>query len=173
MDNGGDRMMGHLIIRETGPTPRIMRRERNRITTETLAAVAARHHALYMAKHFTIAGGREYGYKPRKGEGLSGKDFWKSYTGKKKKQKGHQRPMVWSGVSETLAKIRDVRASRNKARLVQHARGLNRRHPNSEIRMNEEIRTISQPEARSAVLFAGETMRAKYRDIHTTITTKI
>lgn len=166
-------MIGNLVMRETGATPRIARKEHGRITAEMLSETAARHHGRFMHKHFTIAGGREYGYKPRKGEGLSGKEFWQSYTGKKLKQKKHERPLVWSGVSETLARIRDIRSRRTRATIVQHARGLNRRNPNSEIRMNEEIRTISEPEARSDVWFASQQMREKYRDLNGTITTKL
>lgn len=148
------------------------KRENNRIIRETLAETAGNHHQ-FMRKHFTIAGAREYGYKPRKGEGKTGRDFWRAYTGRKKKEKGHQRPLVWSGTSETLAKIRDVRATSKRATLIQHARGLNRRNPNSDIDMRDEIRTISEPEERVAVQFAGRSLREKYANIHATQTTKL
>jgi hypothetical protein len=166
-------MIGHVIIEETGATPGISKREQGRITKEVLEGVAENHHRRYMRKHFTIAGGREYGYKPRKGEGLSGKAFWQSYTGKKKKQKGHQRPLVWSGASEQLARVLDVRANSKRARLVQHARGLNRRSRHSDIRMYQEISAVSQAEIRTAVDLAGQLMQKKYQAIQTTKTTRL
>jgi hypothetical protein len=166
-------MIGNLIITERGATPRLRKRDHNRIIGQTLAETAANHHKKYMKKHFTVEGGREYGYTPRKGEGLSGKEFWRSYTGQKKRKKGHRRPMVFSGASETLAKILDVRATSKRARLVQHARGLNRRNPHSTIRMNEEIRQISDHEVRQAERFAGSMLKRKYAGITSTITTRI
>ena len=63
-------------------------------------------------------------------------------------------PLVWSGEQQELAKVRDVRAGK-KARLVQHARGLNRRNPKSNIRMNDEIRIISDREVKIIATFAG------------------
>lgn len=165
-------MIGAIILRETGPTPRLAKRAHNQIIKDTLAETAANHHR-FMPKHFTVAGGREYGYKPRKGEGLTGRDFWRSYTGRKKKQKGHTRPLTWSGASETLARIRDVRAVAKRATLIQHARGLNRRNPKSDIDMREEIRTVSESEARVAVQFAGRTLRGKYANIRATQVTKL
>lgn len=170
-------MIDYVVIKESGPTPRLAKRKQATVTRETLAETAANHHRLMMAggrhKHFTIAGAREYGYSPRKGEGLSGKAFWKSYTGRKKKEKGHTRPLVWSGASEILAMIRDVRATRNRARLVQHARGLNLRNPKSSINMAEEIRTMSDAEVRAALAFAGEALRRKYQAIQDSRTTRI
>lgn len=165
-------MIKFITIKQTGATPQISAREQGRITKEVLARTAAHHHR-FMEKHFTIAGAREYGYKPRKGEGLSGKEFWKSYTGKKKKQKGHQRPLTWSGASETLAKIRDVQSSRDRARLVQHARALNFQNPNSDIDMRDEITAISESEAREDIQFANQLMQEQYRDISATITVKV
>lgn len=166
-------MIGFVVIKESGPTPRKIRKEHGRIVTELLAETASYHHKEHMHKHFTAAGGKEYGYAPRKGEGLSGKAFWQSYTGRKNKQKGHMTPLVWSGEQQELAKIRDVRAGRKKARLVQHARGLNRRNPKSNIRMNDEIRIISEREVNINSEFAGKLLRKKYRAISGTQITKI
>lgn len=159
-------MIDHIVIVERGATPKVAARALGRIIEGVLGKVAATHHSLYMAKHFTVAGGREYGYKPRAGEGKSGKAFWRSYTGRKKRQKGHQRPMVWSGEQETLARIMDIRANRNRARIVQHARGLNRRNPKSAIRMNDEIRSVSDREVRADVTLAKEVLLEKFAELH-------
>lgn len=166
-------MIGSIVLTERGATPRIAKRKQGQITKAMLAETAANHHAKFMHKHFTVAGGREYGYKPRKGEGKSGRDFWRSYTGRKKREKGHTRPLEFSGASKTLAKIRDVRATRNRARLVQHARGLNRRNPHSDIRMQDEIRAISEPEVRAAMQFAEQSLQRQYAEIQTSKRTRL
>lgn len=166
-------MIGGIVIRETGPTPRIAKRQQARITREVLKETATFHQRKHIPKHFTVAGGREYNYTPRKGEGKTGKEFWKSYTGQKKKTKGHTRPLVYSGESETLAKIPDIRSGRRMARIVQHARGLNRRNPASSIRMNDEIRTISAGERRIDVAFAQRSLDKKYRELRASRIRKI
>lgn len=126
-----------------------------------------------MWKHFLPEGKRLYGYTPRKGEGLSGKAFYRSYSGRKLKKKGHLKPLVWSGESMALAKIRDVRATRNRATLVQHARGLNRRHPASQVRMNEEIRAIAPNEIREAARFSSGVFKRLVRQVKASKTTRI
>ena len=166
-------MIGYITIRERGPTPGITKSEQGDIIRDVLAHTAANHHAKFMHRHFTHDAKRIYGYKPRKGEGKSGKEFWTSYTGRKNKVKGHMKPLVWSGVSQTLAKIRDVRSNRNRAVLVQHARGLNRRNPNSEINMVEEIRTVAEGEAREAYRMVDSLFRKRVREIRITKTTRV
>ena len=53
----------------------------------------------FTQKHFTTAGGKEYGYALRAGEegGLSGAAFLRSYFGQKIKQTHQNEPFVWSG----------------------------------------------------------------------------
>jgi hypothetical protein len=164
-----------IVIRERGPTPKIAKRQLNHLTKQMLSETGAYYHAKYMDKHFTAAGAAEYGYAPRKGQksGISGKAFFRSYTGRKLKQKGHTRPLEWSGASRTLAGIRDVRANSKRARIVQHARGLNRRHPNSAVNMAKEIRTVSAAETRDLIGFAGGRFDHYMKGINQTRTTRI
>ena len=166
-------MIGTILIKETGATPKLTRRAHGDIMRRVLTEVAGTHHVKYMAKHFTGEGAREYGYQKRAGEGTSGKQFARSYTGRKNRQKGHMRPLVWSGASEILAKIRDVRATKHRATLVQHARGLNRRNPRSQINMAAEIRTVSERELQQALRLAGVLTRREYRAIRSTQTTRV
>lgn len=149
-------MLSVIRITETGATPRATKRHHPRLMKAALMEAAALHHQRFMPKHFTPAGAREYGYKPRQGEqaGLSRASYFRSYTGHKQLTKGHRRPLVWSGASELLAKIRDVRGTSRRVRLVQHARGLNRRNPHSQVDMAAEIRAVSPPEEQAAVLHA-------------------
>lgn len=153
--------------------PRVATREHARIIGEMLEETASNHHKKYWAKHFTVYGAQEYKYAPRKGQGLSGKAFFKSYLGRKNKQKGHMNPLVWSGESKTLASIRDIRRGRLRATIVQHARGLNRKNPRSSIRMNEEIRAVSPAEIKADMAFAEKLIKKKYRTIRGTKITRI
>lgn len=146
-------MINSILVIEVGPTPGIWKREHNRLMRESFEQAGAFYHVQFMHKHFTRAGAKEYGYKPRAGEqaGIGSRRFFRSYSGRKLREKGHQRPLVWSGASETLARIRDVRANSRRGRIVQHARGLNRKNPNSEIDMAREVRTVSRSEALQTV----------------------
>ena len=51
----------------------------------------------FVARHFSKEGASEYGYQPRAGEDASGKNFWRSYTGRKQKKMHHTLPLVFSG----------------------------------------------------------------------------
>jgi hypothetical protein len=128
----------------------LSRSEVNDAIRRTWFIVGSDYHRAFMAKHFTHAGAREYGYAPRKGErGAPGsKGFRRSYTGRKLRQKGHTLPLVWSGESRTLARVRDVRATSKGCRIVIHANKLNFRNPKSEINMRDEVTRVSDMEAR-------------------------
>lgn len=141
---------GRIEMRVKGPVGRVMRRHHARIMRASFEVAGATYHERFMAKHFTTLGAREYNYTPRSGEraGVGSKAFFRSYTGRKQKEKGHTRPLVWTGASELLAKIRDIRATSKRARIVQHARGLNRRNPRSEVNPAEEIQRTTERERR-------------------------
>ena len=77
----------------------------------------------FVQKHFTKPGAEEYHaenvittapvYAARSGEGQSGKDFWRSYSGRKQKSKGHQLAMVFSGATRDGAKRCRITATAN------------------------------------------------------------
>lgn len=133
---------------EVGATPRRMSREMGRIQRESLEQVGIYWHQNFRAKHFKPSGAKEYGYTKRKGEGLpsQSKEFRRSYMGRKLRQRGHQKPLTWSGETEQRTQIRDVRATRNKVRIVIHAPALNFRSAGSQINMREEMTTVSPAE---------------------------
>lgn len=134
----------------SGPTPRGMARELPRIQQRALETMGVYWHQHFRAKHFTPSGAREYGYAPRKGEGMavSTKGFWRTYMGRKLRMKGHQNPLVWSGESRERTRMRDVRATRNRVRVVLHANALNFRNPHSRTKPWEEMTTVSAAEQR-------------------------
>jgi len=133
-------------IKYDGFPPRVPRREINDVIRACLTRMGETWHRAYRPKHFTRAGAKEYGYTPRKGEGLHGRAFWKSYMGRKQRQKRHQRPLVWSGESELRSRVRDVRATSKRVRIVLRTPTLNYRNKHSKINMAEEMRTVSRKE---------------------------
>lgn len=104
--------------------PRATQRALAEAAKSAATAVVAFWHARYMPAHFTVAGGKKYGYKPRRGDNepprlpnpkyginkLQGFHATKPtlsnphYSWRKRRQKGHNRPLVWSGQSEQMAK---------------------------------------------------------------------
>jgi hypothetical protein len=70
-----------------------------------------------MPAHFTVPGGRKYAYQPRSGDnepprlprGKPGKYGQSTrsnphYSWRKAREKGHRKPLVWSGASEAAAR---------------------------------------------------------------------
>jgi hypothetical protein len=96
-----------------------------RALKETWSAVGWHLFNQFVQKHFTKAGAAEYRaenvaygevaaddtYRPRGGEGESGKAFWKSYNGRKQKSLGHQLAMVFSGRTRDGAKRPSIQAT--------------------------------------------------------------
>jgi len=137
-----------FVLHYEGAVPEGLKRHLPKIQKEALAAMGFYWHDHFRAKHFLPSGAVEYGYTPRKGQGLSTatKEFWGTYMGKKLKYKRHQNPLVWSGESRERTRIRDVRATRNQVRIVLNAPALNFRNPNSNVNMRAEMTTVSAAE---------------------------
>lgn len=134
-----------ITIKEIQPTPRGMKRELGRCLKAMWADMGVMWHREFRPKHFTAAGAREYGYQPRSGErGSRGsKAFKSSYTGRKLRQKGHTLPLVWSGLSRTFTRMRDVRSTSKGARVVMNPPALNLRPKGGTIDMRDELTRIS------------------------------
>ena len=163
-----------ITITETGATPRIMRRVLNNVIKAANATIGYHWHRYYRPKHFLPSGAMEYGYTPRKGQGLSAssKEFWKSYCGQKLRKMHHQKPLVWSGESESRTQQQDIRATSKGVRIVLHAPALNCQNPNSQVRMWEEMTTVSPAEAQIlGVIFRDTIVRglAAITERHVTV----
>jgi len=127
-------------------------------------------HSRLRPKHFTAAGGREYGYLPRKGDpGNPGrKGFFSTYMGRKTRSKHHRRPLVWSGELEDATRGRriETRAFTTRSRLrvvMPQARKANWRNPHSRIDMGAELTTISAAEVPELVGIHNRSMQARLR----------
>lgn len=136
---------GHVIahIRWEGASPKGMKRQMNNILRDAYLELAKYWHREMLPKHFTLQGAREYGYAKRKGEGTSGKAFWRSYTGQKKKHRGHVLPLVWSGTGMKEAISIFQGRSTYKYGKVHLPRVFNLRHPKSDVDMRSEITAVS------------------------------
>jgi len=139
-------MAGPLVIKviEIGPVPGLGVRWYNRFIKLAVAEGAQLWVDKFIPKHFRASATRRYGYKKRKGmqyaRGTA--EFRDSYSGNKLRHKGHLIPLVYSGETRDLAKDSKVKPIAKRAEVRTPARGLNRKHPKSEINMREEFQTI-------------------------------
>lgn len=140
-------MNGLLVqVEYRGAVPSRMRSVLRAANKAAFLEIGELWHKVMRPKHFTEEGARKYGYQKRKGEGESGRAFWRSYTGRKMRKFGHTRPLEWSGLSKTLTAMRDVRATSTGARVVMRANALNFRNPHSTINMRDELTRITPDE---------------------------
>ena len=109
---------------------------------------AVRHwHKRMLPRHFGNAASARYGYTPRKGERGSGRSFKGSYTARKLREKGHTRPLDWSGELKRTTRTRTLKATKNRATCALPAsRKANWKHPKSWVRMSDELTVIRDDE---------------------------
>lgn len=119
-------------------------------------------------KHFTKRGAREYGYVPRYGEPGSGRRFRGSYTGRKLRRFGHTNPLVFTGLSRDLTRVRDVRNTAKGVRVVMNAPTLNRRPRGGRINMRDEMTRISIAERNQLIRLMDRKIHADLRADRTT-----
>ena len=127
-----------MSVRYEGAVPGVTLRRAlmNKVKQKGYNAAGIEWHQKFMPEHFTESGGRKYGYKPRS----------KSYRARKLRVKHHRRPLVWSGLSQALMRIRDVRAKTNGVKIYSHASGLNRRRSSRAPDMLLEMGTVTEGE---------------------------
>ena len=139
--------------------PTLGKRVFNNAVATSLAEAAAEWHRSYLPKHFTRAGAQEYGYKARKGEKMSPgqRGYTRSYAYRKLKAFGHQDPLVFTGETKQLSRMRKIVYTSKQAKVVL-PRKLNWKHPKSQISMRDEITAVSQPELDALRELAQETV---------------
>ncbi len=152
-------------ITETGPTPRGMVRQIGGILRDVYLAMGMMWAADFRDKHFTKPGAQEYRYTARKGEGLSGKAFWKSYTGQKQKRTGQTEPLVYTGQSRERCRHPAIRATSKSVRVTMNAPTLNLRPKNSRIDMRAEMTTISEFEQNALIALAQNELTRRLSQI--------
>ena len=141
------------LVIEKRNTPRLLLKQHNDNARRSYQEIGGMFLRDMVLVRFTAAHAQEAGYVKRKGELLppGSKAFKRSYSGKKFKRFGHMRPLEFSG--DTKREIKQgahVKVTKNGARVVfPAARKFNLRHPTSQIRMNEEFRSITTREAQT------------------------
>jgi len=164
-------MIGQIKIRERGPTPGLLKRGFNAMKQKCFHAALTFWHRELLQKHFTSAGAMEYGYTPRKRQWRG--SFKMSYVGRKLREKGHAKPLVWSGESMALTRMRDVRATSKRGVCVIRAPGFNRRNPHSQINMREELTRVSTSDASRMVRTYERKLDAELRAYRATQTKNV
>ena len=120
---------------------RVSRKTWNEAMKAVYHSGAEHWHDRFSARHFTAQGARLYGYAPRS----------KKYLARKRREKGHGDPLVWSGASRTLASIKKVRSTRSGGRAIINAPTLNRPHKHRRFAMRSEMVRLTENETRSIV----------------------
>lgn len=166
-----------IDVKYQGPVPGITlkRATFNRLLKAAWGHTGLHWHQNMLPGHFTAMGARKYDYTPRKGQrsGMSQKEFWRSYTGQKKRKMGHADPLVWSGRSRDEAMRPDIRPTSRGVRVVLHAPALNFRHPNSEIDMRDEVTRITPEEVVELTREFDRFIESELRAFRGTVTRKL
>lgn len=167
-------MLG-IELRYKGALPKLKRAVWNKsVLIPTMRDALTHWHSKFRPKHFTAEGANEYKYAARKGEKMTRgtKAFNRSYTGRKLASKGHSRPLVFSGVSERLSRIRDIRVTSKRGRAILPP-GFNRKHPKSRIRMRDEVTRVSTREEKTLAAIADRSVTRRLAAIRSTETKKL
>lgn len=146
-------------VTDRGATPRRMLKVHNAANKIAWYQTGLHFHGHMRDNRFTEAHAREAGYKKRKGESLpkGSKGYRRSYTGRKERKWGHTRPLEFSGRTRDAVRTARITSTSKGARVsYSGASTLNFKHPKSQIRMNEEFRTITRAESEQLGEFHGE-----------------
>ncbi len=127
-----------LKIHIKGPTPRRIRKHLARIKKNAWEHIAAWWHRALLPKHFTRTAAARYRYRARS----------HGYNKRKKRLWGQVQPLVYTGISQRLSAVRDIRANSKRVRVVMQTRTLNRRPRGWPHTMAEELRRVVPSEAR-------------------------
>ena len=106
-----------LKVKVQAPTAKYTKKVMTDAAKDASKTTVEHWHETYMPGHFTVAGGKKYAYQKRKGDGEAPYKLRaagsmgaqrrvqnNAYTWRKAREKGHRKPLVWSGDSERGAK---------------------------------------------------------------------
>lgn len=165
-------MLQTITVQERGATPRKLRKAYNAAGKASWLDTAAHFHSYYRDKRFTVPHAKAAGYRPRSGENLQygSKAFWRSYYGRKIRQKKTRAPLVWSGKTRDATRLGfRLSSTRNVGRVAYpSARVLNYRPW-----MAEEFRRITRQEAGDLAKFFDEKLSARIAAFSESSTEKI
>lgn len=175
--------LARFSVRYSGPIVTILdisQRAWNKLARESWQEVGHWWHETIRPKHFTAEGKAEYQYAPRSGErsGSGGKAFWRSYTGRKLRSKGHTLPLVFTGelrARSAVARIQTFATSSGAGVRIflPQAQKANFRNKHSSIDMRDELTRVSLREADEAARRYDEAMERRLRAIQESQTKEI
>ena len=161
-----------VVFKKHGAVAGFPAKSKNAAAKATYEGMGLFWHENQLDKHFTHAGAREYNYAPRQTAEPGARTFARSYTGQKLKKFGHTLPLVKTGQSRRLCRIRDVRPSSKGARIVLHARTFNFKNALSFINMRQEVTSVSKTDEEQ-LGEAGERLIQKEADAVRETSTKV
>jgi hypothetical protein len=149
-----------FTLKETGATPGVMRREYPKVAKAAFLKAGRFWQSKMLPGHFTRKAISKYDYQPRQGDRgsavksrlietkVGGKTIFRrtslksTYTAKKKRLKGHTKPLVWTGASRALSGTGRVTSTKSRFRVTVRAPTLNRR-----LHMRREVVAVTPDEA--------------------------
>lgn len=131
-------------------------------------SLGVRWKTLFLPKHFTKGGAKEYGYKPRKGEAGSSRKFKGSYTWRKLVKFKHTLPLVYTGEMRQEAlfgsrKIRVTSTSKESTVYISMPMKANFKNPKSEVHPIQELRKVSEGELAQMEVWLTEYVEAELK----------
>lgn len=127
---------GAFLIQYRGIEPGLPKRQFNNIKKSAYGVCARLWFTRFRPLHFQETAYSRYRYKARA----------RDYVKRKRKERGHNRPLVWSGQSERVTRVARITSSNKYGRVSMAPHNLRWKHPSSHIRMTEELRRINQNE---------------------------
>lgn len=139
-------MIEFIKIQERGPAPRGMKSIWNQASKTAWLAAIEHFDDHFRDRRFTHAHARAAGYYRRKGElaAPGSKAFRGSYTGRKRRQFGHTRPLEFSGKTRDRLRSGGRRTSTRSGARVTYSQAsvFNFKPPKSQIDMAAEFRRL-------------------------------
>lgn len=134
-----------ITITERGAVPRRLQGAYNRAGKAAWSETGIYYHVNLRPKRFTKVHGDKAGYRKRSGENLpyGTRAFWRSYYGRKIREKHTTAPFVWSGRSRQAMQMARIVGARNLARVSYSGARVFNYNP----WMNAEFRKILPEEA--------------------------
>ena len=143
-------------------------RRRQQIMKRVYTAIGQRWGQEFLPQHFD-ARQKQYTLAKRAGQqtGLAPKEFWKSYTGRKKRKYGHTLALVWTGESKRRAqrfKVHAVGQGRNQGATVTVPTPTLNRKPGG-LDMAAEVRQVLPSERANLAAYGQRTMQNILREM--------
>lgn len=141
--------------------PGVLQRELRRLTRAALEASGRTWHGTMRPWHFRPEAFARYPdvYRPRTAK----------YQARKRKRRGHNDPLVWSGQTQARSLQLVLRSTSQRVTVtLPGTRKLNRYNPHSRVRPAEELRAVGRGERRPLIRAARQELLRGIREVRAT-----